>query len=184
MSSESTSRTRIGIAVPSLEQRASQGERVEPVAANARSQTKITVMLGRSSAGRSSTTVRLEPGQQVPSTPYRIVRWLGDGGMGVVYEAEHVALERRVALEVLRAEATGSVAETRMFRQEARTVSKIGSEHIVEVNCPSMHASLSPHGVLQAPQCFLSLDRSAQVVPQGVGRSGGQVPRHCPVTQK
>jgi serine/threonine protein kinase/tetratricopeptide (TPR) repeat protein len=108
-----------------------QGERVEPVAA--RSQTKVTVMLGRNSAGRSLSTVRLEPGQQVPTTPYRIVRWVGDGGMGVVYEAEHVALERRVALKVLRAEATGSVAETRMFRQEARTVSKIGSEHIVEV---------------------------------------------------
>ena len=133
VSTESTSRTRIGIAVPALEQRVVQVDRVEPVAANARSQTKITVMLGRNSAGRNPTTVRLEPGQQVPSTPYRIVRWLGDGGMGVVYEAEHVALERRVALKVLRAEATGSVAETRMFRQEARTVSKIGSEHIVEV---------------------------------------------------
>jgi serine/threonine protein kinase/tetratricopeptide (TPR) repeat protein len=128
----STSRTRIGIAVPAPRVQAPRPE-VGESGGNGRSQTKITVMLGRHSAGRHAAAIRLEPGQQVPSTPYRIVRWLGDGGMGVVYEAEHVALERRVALKVLRPEATGSVAETRMFRQEARTVSKIGSEHIVEV---------------------------------------------------
>lgn len=126
------SKTRIGIHVPAPAQRSAAPQVSAPSTDKERSQTRITVMLGRHSA-RAETSVRLEPGQQVPSTPYRIVRWLGDGGMGVVYEAEHVALERRVAFKVLRAEATGSVAETRMFRQEARTVSKIGSEHIVEV---------------------------------------------------
>lgn len=36
--------------------------------------------------------------------PYRIVRLLGKGGMGAVYEAIHEAIERRVAIKVLHAE--------------------------------------------------------------------------------
>ena len=36
--------------------------------------------------------------------PYRIVRLLGKGGMGAVYEGLHEAIERRVAIKVLHAE--------------------------------------------------------------------------------
>ena len=92
----------------------------------------ITRILGRS-ASSDQGAVKLEPGKQVPGTPYRIVRWIGDGGMGIVYEAEHVSLERRVALKVLRPEASGHALTARLFREEARTVSKIGSAFIVEV---------------------------------------------------
>jgi serine/threonine protein kinase len=34
--------------------------------------------------------------------PYRIIRKLGEGGMGTVYEAFHDAIERRVAIKILR----------------------------------------------------------------------------------
>ena len=40
--------------------------------------------------------------------PYKIVRELGRGGMGVVYEGLHESIERRVALKVLRAEYVAS----------------------------------------------------------------------------
>lgn len=77
--------------------------------------------------------IHLVPGAQIPGTRYRIERWLGDGGMGQVYEATHVDLERRVAIKVLRHEASALDEATQMFRQEARRAGKIGSRYIAEV---------------------------------------------------
>ncbi len=77
--------------------------------------------------------VRLLPGRQVPNTRYRLVRWLGEGGMGVVYEAEHEDIERRIALKILRREASDDPEQAARFREEARAASKIGSPNIVQI---------------------------------------------------
>lgn len=53
--------------------------------------------------------------------------------MGVVFEAQHMDLERRVALKILRAECCRRPELLELFRHEARTVSKIGSDYIVQV---------------------------------------------------
>ncbi|MCX4242549.1 protein kinase domain-containing protein [Paraliomyxa miuraensis] len=70
--------------------------------------------------------VRLEPGELVVGTRYRIVGWLGEGGMGVVYECEHLDIERRVALKILRSGVDPNSRRARMFREEARAVSRAG----------------------------------------------------------
>ncbi|MBC8073646.1 MAG: serine/threonine protein kinase, partial [Deltaproteobacteria bacterium] len=75
----------------------------------------------------------LRPGVVIPGTRYVIERWLGEGGMGVVYEARHIDIDRRVALKVLRAEYCTRASVMQAFRDEARIVSRIGSEHIAEV---------------------------------------------------
>jgi len=81
----------------------------------------------------NATVVRLRPGDLVPGTRYRILGWLGDGGMGVVYEAEHVEIERRVALKILRPEFSTSATAIASFRDEARAATRAGSSNIVEV---------------------------------------------------
>lgn len=92
-----------------------------------------------------ATEVRLKPGERVPGTRYRIRRWLGEGSAGVVYECEHVDIERRVALKVLRPEVSPRSRQARLFRGEARAASRtqgaqdgtndfqIGSPYIVEI---------------------------------------------------
>jgi WD40 repeat protein len=64
---------------------------------------------------------------------YRIERELGRGGMGVVYEAVHVALDKRVALKVLPPLAGEGPALLERFLREARTAAGLHHTNIVPV---------------------------------------------------
>lgn len=64
---------------------------------------------------------------------FKIVRELGRGGMGTVYEAEDAALGRRVALKVLRFGALGDAAAVERFQREAATVAKLHHTNIVPI---------------------------------------------------
>jgi WD40 repeat protein/serine/threonine protein kinase len=66
--------------------------------------------------------------------PYRVLRVLGKGGMGVVFHAEDVALRRAVALKaMLPAAAAGTPAARERFLLEARSAAAIEHDHIVTI---------------------------------------------------
>ncbi len=65
---------------------------------------------------------------------YRILRRIGEGGMGIVYEAEHVVIEKKVALKVLRDDFSNRPEVVERFKQEAKAASRIGNEHIVDIS--------------------------------------------------
>ncbi|MGE0761087.1 MAG: protein kinase, partial [Pirellulaceae bacterium] len=75
------------------------------------------------------------PAPGVPSQIgcYEIIRPLGRGGMGVVYLARHVALQRLVALKMIVAGAPDSPELLSRFRLEAEAVARLKHPHVVQI---------------------------------------------------
>jgi serine/threonine-protein kinase len=72
-----------------------------------------------------------KPGDTIAS--YKLVRRIGVGGMGTVYEAAHEELGRRCAIKVLKDEYATNPKIVRRFFNEARAVAKIHHENIIDV---------------------------------------------------
>jgi serine/threonine-protein kinase len=82
-------------------------------------------------SGKMSNTA-LQPGQ-ILEGKYRIERLLGEGGMGLVYQAHHTLLKKPVAIKVLRPE-MATIADVReRFEAEAQAAAAIGHPNIVAV---------------------------------------------------
>ena len=64
---------------------------------------------------------------------YRILAQLGEGGMGVVYRAQDLVLERLVALKVLRPETVGDESRRQRFLQEARSAAALNHPSIATI---------------------------------------------------
>lgn len=70
---------------------------------------------------------------QILADRYRIEKLLGEGGMGSVYRAVHVALRKKVAVKVLHQDLCRDATQVDRFLQEARAASMIGHENIVDI---------------------------------------------------
>jgi serine/threonine-protein kinase len=70
---------------------------------------------------------------QVISGKYRLLRLIGDGGMGAVYEAHHEVLGARVAIKVLHEDLARRPELVDRFLREARVLAQINSPHVVRV---------------------------------------------------
>jgi serine/threonine protein kinase len=65
---------------------------------------------------------------------YRITAKLGEGGMGIVFLAEHPVIGRKVALKAIHPELSRNPDVVSRFVTEAKSVNQIGNEHIVDVH--------------------------------------------------
>lgn len=73
----------------------------------------------------------LQPGHQIGD--YRIVREAGRGGMGTVFEAQQISLDRRVALKVLHPHLSWSAGSITRFRNEAAAAARLQHSAIVPI---------------------------------------------------
>ena len=71
--------------------------------------------------------------------PYRIRRLIGAGGMGEVYEAVDVRLERTVAVKVLPHSLANDSDRRKRFEREARAISSLNHPHIGTVDDECLH---------------------------------------------
>ncbi len=81
----------------------------------------------------SSHSVQPDPMLGETIERYRIVRKLGEGGMGSVYAAEHTHINKQVAIKLLRPEISGNKEALDRFAREARSASEIGHKNIIGI---------------------------------------------------
>ena len=100
---------------------------------------------------------------------YRIVRLIGDGGMGTVYEARHEFLETTVALKFLHSELAQRAGLGSRFLQEARVSARIRSPHVTHVTDVDQTADGSPYLVMEllhGEPLQQAMDRRGKLPPE------------------
>ena len=83
-------------------------------------------------AASSEVDEHLETGKRLRD--YRLVKKIGEGGMGTVYQAFHVHLAKHVALKILPSDKLRSKQSVARFRQEMRAVGKVNHANVVSAS--------------------------------------------------
>jgi serine/threonine protein kinase/tetratricopeptide (TPR) repeat protein len=122
-------------------------------------------MLGHLSGARDADLSGLAPtaddGLAGVLGDFRLLREVGRGGMGVVYEAEQISLGRRVALKVLPYAGALDAKQLQRFKNEAKAAASLKHEHIVQV-----HAIGCERGVHFYAMEFIDGQTLAQVITE------------------
>ncbi|HVR02395.1 MAG TPA: serine/threonine-protein kinase, partial [Polyangia bacterium] len=117
---------------------AGQRDEVEPATQVWRRPAELPVVSGLAdpeveAPGRRDTPPRVDFTGRIIEGRYRILRVLGEGGMGTVYAAEHVEIGKGVAVKILHPAYSRQQDLVERFRREARAASRIGHPHIIDV---------------------------------------------------
>ena len=87
--------------------------------------------IGDAARGRSVAIAAELP--ELPGSDFRLLRKIGGGGMGVVFEARQLSLDRRVAVKLLASSLVSNAARRAQFEREARLVATLRHPGIVKV---------------------------------------------------
>lgn len=113
---------------------------------------------------------------------FEIVREIGRGGMGIVYEAEQRSLARRVALKVLPKQALLDPVQLQSFEREARIVARLHHTHVVSLYGAGEHNGyhflamelVQGESLNRLIQALKSDDSSNSTLPESLRQKGTQ----------
>jgi serine/threonine-protein kinase len=100
-------------------------------------------------AGEANRLRRAPVEDEVVDGKYRLVRTLGEGGMGIVFEADHLLLRKKVAIKFLRPEVVCLPEATARFEREARASVRMRGPHVVRVLDVDSDADGRPYMVME-----------------------------------
>lgn len=98
--------------------------------------------------------------------PFHLEQLLGTGGMGAVYRARDVALERRIALKILQKTLSHDHSLTAQFEREAELTARINHSHVVRV-----YSTGSAHGMF-----YIAMELVDQGSLDGLMEQRGRIP--------
>ena len=96
--------------------------------------TRVDEVRGAEPLSLSFLARAMEPDELGRLAHYRVLKVLGQGGMGVVFLAEDTQLQRPVALKVIRPDVGHSLENRQRFLREARAMAQVRSDHVVTVH--------------------------------------------------
>ena len=97
---------------------------------------------------REEVELKIAPGV-VLADKYRLLRELGRGGVGVVYEAEHLRLRQRVALKIMSRAIAKEANVTARFEREARAMATLRSPFVTAVSDVDVLPDGTPYMVME-----------------------------------
>lgn len=114
-----------------------------------------------------------QDGQEIAGTRYRVVRLMGSGGMGTVYEVEHVELGKRFVLKALLRELARREDLVQRLRNEWRALGRLEHPNIVTVTDAGTTASGVPFFVMERLEGETLAERMQRVrrfeLPEALG---------------
>ncbi|HEY5281151.1 MAG TPA: serine/threonine-protein kinase [Polyangia bacterium] len=102
---------------------------------------------------------------------YTITAKLGEGGMGVVYLAEHPVIGRKVAMKAIHPELLRNPEVVSRFETEAKSVNQIGNDHIVDIHDFGTTADGEFYFIMEFLQGDALVDRLKRSAPLDTARA-------------
>jgi eukaryotic-like serine/threonine-protein kinase len=96
-----------------------------------------------------TTRARIPQVGEIVQEKFLLESCIGSGGMGVVFQGEHLLLKTRIALKCLRTELVGDAAALARFLQEARLAASIENEHSTRIHDVGTTSDGTPYIVME-----------------------------------
>ncbi len=122
--------------------------------------------------------MKIEPGA-MPAPQLRLVRVLGRGGMGAVWEAEHLTLKNRVAVKFMLDRFASNGPETARFVREATAAAQVKSPHVAQVFDHGFTEDGTPYIVMELLEGESLADRLGRAGRIGLRETAGLVTQAC-----